>query len=248
MLKKAKNFFTKIANSKKYSAELRLISTGTLLIIVFLAFFNINGTLGWFSSNNEVSSTGMNVSVKNLSDFTVSLSSYAVPHIEGLNYEVSTETSNILPTLDPSGIVYNPNEKALVVMITIESSTDTRVNLILSSRTSGVSYEMNNYFSNCIKITPATLGGTSPKIATREGDASSLSFVTPTDGGLSKVDSIPLASSIEMRANEEITLCFVIEYYEMAVSSLFGAAFGAGEEIHEMFFYNDLDFLIERAE
>ena len=189
----------------------------------------------------------MNVSVKNLCDFTVSLSSYAVPHIEGLNYEVSADTSNVLPTLDPSGIVYNPNEKALVVMITMQSTVDTTASLALKAN-QALSFGVDNAFSNCIKITPATLGGTSPQIATREADASSRSFVTVTDGTPSKVESIPLVDSIEMRANEEITLCFVIEYYELAVSALFAGARNNNAEVHEMNFTNDVEFIIDHVE
>ena len=92
---------------ERFSAEIRLLSTALILIFAFLAFFNITGTLGWFSSNDEVSASGMNVSVRDIKDFTVELKSYSVDSVSGADYSVSDNESYVLPTLDPSGIVYS---------------------------------------------------------------------------------------------------------------------------------------------
>lgn len=242
MLEKIK----KIVHGKRFSAEIKLVSTGTLLVIVFLAFFNINGTLGWFGSNNEVTANGMNVSVKDLKDFKITLNSFAVSDIQGSAYTASTDISHALPTYDEEGIIYSPYEMALVVVVELYSHLDTTASMHLDTENLTVIYEADNYFSNCMKITPAALTGsgtdTDPYVATIDG--STQSFVS-LDGGISKTDRIDLVDGLHLNADEHVTLCFVIEYDIEVLQAIIN---GTDSTVHELNFVNDVEFVAEHME
>ena len=228
---------------ERFSAEIRLISTALILIFAFLAFFNINGTLGWFSSNDEVSASGMNVSIRDIKDFTVELKSYSVDSVSGADYSVSDNESYVLPTLDPSGIVYNQYERALVVMITITALNDANASLSLKTIHNELSYEQENFISNCIKVSSATING---NLATRSSDTQS--FVSITNGVASKDSSLTILDEFQMNKGDELTLCFILEYNESAIAALFEGARGEGNNFDQMSFTNDLAFVVERAD
>lgn len=83
-----------------FSAEIKLISTALVLVFAFIAFFNINGSLGWFASSDEVSANGLNVSVRDIKDFSVELKSYSVDSISGADGLTLTEKVRVDPESD----------------------------------------------------------------------------------------------------------------------------------------------------
>ena len=228
--------------SNIYSAEVKLISMGVVVLIVFLAFMNISGTLGWFSSNDTVTAGSMQVSIRDIKDFSVQLTSYSISAISGDNYTISDNESYVLPTLDPSGIVYSQYERALAVIITITAKTDTSASLSMKTIHNQVSFAQKNFISNCVKVSSATVNG---NVATRS--ANTQSFVSTTDG-VSKVSTLSLVDGLPMEAGEELTLCVIIEYNEKAIAALFEGARGQGNDFDQMSFTNDIAFVVERAD
>ena len=158
----------------------------------------------------------MNVSVRDIRDFTVELKSYSVDSISGAEYSVTDNESYALPTLDPSGIVYSQYERALVVMITITALSDANASLSLKTIHNDLSYEQENFISNCIKVSSATING---NLATRSADTQS--FVSITNGVASKDSSLPLLDELQMNKGDEVTLCFILEYNEKAIAALY---------------------------
>ena len=244
MLEQIKKFFM----DNKFLAEIRLLSTALVLVITLLVFFGINGSLGWFSSNDQVTADGMNVSVRDIKDFTVSIKSYAVDGISRSNYSFSSQTeAYALPTLDPSGIVYSQYERALVVELKIKAIQEATASLSLKTTHPSPSYAQSNYISNCIEVFPATLSGSEPFVAVNGGSAQS--FITVSGGAVNKTSSITLLNDIHLEEGDEITLYFILEYNETAIQALFNGARAEGNDnIHEMSFTNDVAFVVERAD
>ena len=229
--------------SNIYSAEVKLISMGVVVLIVFLAFMNISGTLGWFSSNDTVTAGSMQVSIRDIKDFSVQLTSYSISAISGDNYTISDNESYVLPTLDPSGIVYNQYERALAVMITITAKTDTSASLSMKTIHNQVSFAQENFISNCVKVSSATVIG---NVATRSTNTQS--FVSIANGVASKDSSLTLLDEFQMSKGDEVTLCFILEYNEKAIAALFEGARGEGNDFDQISFTNDIAFVVERAD
>lgn len=80
--------------SEKFSAELKLIGTGVMLVIALLAFLNINGTLGWFGSNDQVSADGMSVDAKSTPNLVIGKSPEELSR-DALQFEVSFESQDV---------------------------------------------------------------------------------------------------------------------------------------------------------
>ena len=80
--------------SEKFSAELKLIGTGVMLVIALLAFLNINGTLGWFGSNDQVSADGMSVDAKSTPNLVIGKSPEELSG-DALQFEVSFESQDV---------------------------------------------------------------------------------------------------------------------------------------------------------
>jgi hypothetical protein len=80
--------------SEKFSAELKLIGTGVMLVIALLAFLNINGTLGWFGSNDQVSADGMSVDAKSTPNLVIGKSPEELSR-DTLQFEVSFVSSDV---------------------------------------------------------------------------------------------------------------------------------------------------------
>lgn len=190
-----------------------------------------------------MSASGLNVSVRDIKDFTVELKSYAVDSISGADYTVSDKESYLLPTLDPSGIVYSQYERALLVMITVTALNDANASISLKTIHEELSYYQENFISNCIKVSSATING---NLATRSADTQS--FVSVTNGVASKDSSLTLLDELQMNKGDEVTLCFILEYNESAIAALFEGARGEGKNFDQMSFTNDVAFVVERAD
>lgn len=80
--------------SEKFSAELKLIGTGVMLVIALLAFLNINGTLGWFGSNDQVSADGMSVDAKSTPNLVIGKTPEELSG-DALQFEVSFESQDV---------------------------------------------------------------------------------------------------------------------------------------------------------
>ena len=146
---------------KNLSAKLTCAVTAVALILSFVAYLSLDDSLAWFSNNKEVTAQGMSVSVKG-TDYTVSLESYGVTDINGSEYTYDSAKGQWfeLPTYDVQGISYSEYSKALIVVITVQSSfaepKELNVRLVTTGNR-GFDWEADNVFSNCMQITPAQI-------------------------------------------------------------------------------------------
>ena len=73
--------------------------------------------------NKDASANGMQVTVADPTTAEAGLIPYAVSSIEDGVYKLSEEQSYTLPSHDPNGIIYNANEKALVILVDLSVTT-----------------------------------------------------------------------------------------------------------------------------
>ena len=112
--------------SEKFSAELKLIGTGVMLVIALLAFLNINGTLGWFASSDEVSANDMSVKISSSPGVVKSVDYFEIADVSFVNghnvYSFSADPAEGELTL-PTYSVLNAKRQVLV-KITLNEGVD----------------------------------------------------------------------------------------------------------------------------
>ena len=238
----------KSPNKRLLSSALSFLLISTFLFISLVAFSGINKSAAWFANVKEVSANGMSVVVDSPYDTYVDVTSYAVSEISEVTgtpsyttYTAAEEEAYTLPTVDPSGIIYNEYKNALVVVLEITSSQSQRLNISLTTPNSTVSYASDNYISNCMQISEASFD-TSSRVATVT--KAPRHFVDLSDANTAKVASINLtpggAAFVDVQANVKTTLYFVIEYHDNLMTYIENPR----EVVTELFFKNDITFVV----
>ena len=213
----------------------------TLLIGIFVSL-RYNQSAAWFLNNKNVTASGIQVTIDDPSTATASLTPYAVISIEDALYTHSEEQTYTLPSHDPNGIIYNANEKALVILINLSVNVASNVTVTLQTSNAEISYEQDNVISNCMKITQATYD---PQARTALAAANTTkNFVTVAGATISKVSSLHL-SNHTIGAGGTMTLCYIIEYYQEFFDYVRDNKSGS---VSEMTFINDIEFVIEFTE
>ena len=236
---------------KNLSAKLTCAVTAVALILSFVAYLSLDDSLAWFSNNKEVTAQGMSVSVKVPSDYKVEIASFGVLDINGTiyTYDPNDEQLYTLPTYDVQNISYSKYSKALVVVITVTSLLDTQKNLSVKLETDPAhgtfNWNDNNWFSNCMQITPADISTDTDGTAVTTTGKVTQSFLTvQTDGSLAKnetavTDGLDLGT-ISVEAGQTVTAYYVIEYDDNFVTKLTTSTDPHGE----MKYSNDIEFVI----
>ena len=212
--------------SKTAEAKLRVIIAGIVLVLTIVALFTINGTLAWFSENENVSAKGMQVQVIAPDQIAATLSSYGVLTMETVDgtvyyhYDTSEELYD-LPTDDPAGIGYDKYLKALVVCITVNVTKEEKLALSVRSGSS-ISVENDNFFSNVTSYAVAARTNATDNTVSKTQE--SRSFVTVPSGGgdPTRVQNISLTSEITVtpQMNE---IYVIIEYNDSFIDYINGA-------------------------
>ena len=236
---------------KNLSAKLTCAVTAVALILSFVAYLSLDDSLAWFSNNKEVTAQGMSVSVKAPSDYKVEIASFGVLDINGTiyTYDPNDEQLYTLPTYDVQNISYSKYSKALVVVITVTSLLDTPKDLSVKLETDPAhdkfNWDDNNWFSNCMQITPADISTDTDGTAVTTTGKVTQSFLTvQTDGSLAKnetavTDGLDLGT-ISVAAGQTVTAYYVIEYDDNFVTKLTTSTDPHGE----MTYSNDIEFVI----
>ena len=236
---------------KNLSAKLTCAVTAVALILSFVAYLSLDDSLAWFSNNKEVTAQGMSVSVKAPSDYKVEIASFGVLDINGTiyTYDPNDEQLYTLPTYDVQNISYSKYSKALVVVITVTSLLDTQKNLSVKLETDPAhgtfNWNDNNWFSNCMQITPADISTDTDGTAVTTTGKVTQSFLTvQTDGSLAKnetavTDGLDLGT-ISVEAGQTVTAYYVIEYDDNFVTKLTTSTDPHGK----MTYSNDIEFVI----
>ena len=228
---------------KNFGAKLTCVITAVALVASIAAFFSLDKSLAWFASNREVSAHGMSVSVQ-ASGISSKLTSLGVLGIENgtYEYEYLFDTNGelielySLPIDDPERINYSRYSKALVVMLTVNSTEDSNISIDFISKTDEVSLAAQNYFSNCITIASASKG--SGNTVTKSGPDKA--FVTVSDGAAIKNSAGMNFYNGSIAAGGSVTLYFVIEYNRPFLDYLKAQNLG-----YSRFDYlNDVEFVI----
>ena len=124
-----------------------------------------------------------------------------------------------------------------MIVLELSATQAQRANVSLVTPNTKVSYASENYISNCMQITAASFDSSS-RVATKTG--TTLHFVDLTDEEQSKISSINLSSSVEIKANVKTTLCYVIEYSDTLDDYMLNPT----GDVDEMFFRNDISFVV----
>ena len=227
---------------KNLSAKLTCAVTAVALILSFVAYLSLDDSLAWFSNNKEVTAQGMSVSVKG-TDYTVSLESYGVTDINGSEYTYDSAKGQWfeLPTYDVQGISYSEYSKALIVVITVQSSfaepKELNVRLVTTGNR-GFDWEADNVFSNCMQITPAQINENG-KITKNANPQSFLLLpqeqVQPATP--EKASELNLATIIVPEG--ETKAYFIIEYSSYFLGQIGSAGSGVVE------YTSDIHFIVE---
>lgn len=212
-------------------------------MISFVAYLSLDDSLAWFSQNKEVEAQGMSVSVKGI-DYTVTLESYGVTDISDsgeYSYDTNKGQWFELPTYDVQGISYSEYSKALIVVITVQSSLaepkELNVRLVTTGNR-GFDWASPNVFSNCMQITPAQ-SSENGKV-TKNGDPKS--FLTQSQE--QDQPAIPSkASELHLEtitvSNGETKVYFIIEYNSYFLDQIGSAGSG------EVKYTSDIHFIVE---
>ena len=235
---------------KNLSAKLTCAVTAVALILSFVAYLSLDDSLAWFTNNKEVTAQGMSVSVKAPSEYQVEIASFGVLDIDGATYtyDPNDEQRYKLPTYDVQNISYSKYSKALVVVITVTSLLDTQKNLSVKLETDPAHIDFNwnaeNYFSNCMQITPADVSTDTDGTAVTTTGEVPQSFLKEQNGMLVKNTDAVIAGlnlgTISLAAGQTVTAYYVIEYNDNFVTKLTGSTDPHGE----MKFSNDIEFVI----
>ena len=232
---------------QKNTPMVRLLSSGLavafvalFLCISLVAFSGMNRSTAWFSLNTNVSANGMSVSVDDPLTIDATLTSYAISEISDNKYTLSDEGIYTLPTNDPNSISYSEYEKALAVVIEAEAAYDTSINIILSTPHTDLSFDDQNFISNCIKISTASLD-TQSNVATINGSAQS--FVTIENSTYTKDSSLTLCS-VSLSEATPTKICFIIEYNQTFLEFFSNYILEQGLTISTVDFANDIEFQI----
>ena len=227
---------------KAIGAKLTCAVTAFALMISFVAYLSLDDSLAWFSQNKEVEAQGMSVSVKGI-DYTVTLESYGVTDISGsgeYSYDTNKGQRYKLPTHDVQGITYDEYRKALIVVITVQSSLEEKTLNVRLVTTGNRKFDWTspNVFSNCMQITPAQ--SIENGKVTKSG--SSKSFLTESQG---QDQSTILSKASELHLEEitvpkgETKVYFIIEYNSYFLTQIGSAGSGVVE------YTSDIHFIVE---
>ena len=228
---------------KDIGAKLTCAVTAFALMISFVAYLSLDDSLAWFSQNKEVDAQGMSVSVKGI-DYTVTLESYGVTDISGSDYLYDTNKgqSYKLPTHDVQGITYDEYRKALIVVITVQSSLEEKT-LNVKLVTTGnrrFDWDSPNVFSNCMQITPAE-SIENGKVTKNANPQSFLILPQEQDQPATpeKASELNLATIIVPEGETETKVYFIIEYNSYFLTQIGSAGSGVVE------YTSDIHFIVE---
>ena len=231
-----------------WPSGLSMLLVAVFLCVSIVAFSGMNRSVAWLSNNQNVSANGISVSANPPTDTEVNLTSYAVSEISGTpkQYTLANEESYTLPTYDPNQISYSAYQEALVVVIEINPHKDAKISVALNTPNGNIIDDVaQSYISNCMQITPATL---SSGVASISGDPlpQPQTFVTIGTGTApnQKRTSIPLVSSMDVKAGTTYTLCYVIEYNQAFLNYLYSKVL----DLTEMHFSNDISFVVDMTD
>ncbi len=235
---------------KNLSAKLTCAVTAVALILSFVAYLSLDDSLAWFTNNKEVTAQGMSVSVKAPSEYQVEIASFGVLDIDGATYtyDPNDEQRYTLPTYDVQNISYSKYSKALIVVITVTSLLDTQKNLSVKLETDPAhgtfNWNDNNWFSNCMQITPADISPDTEGTAVTTTGKVTQSFLKEQNGMLVKNTDAVIAGlnlgTISVAGGQTVTAYYVIEYDDNFVTKLTTSTAAQGE----MKYSNDIEFVI----
>ncbi len=125
-------------NKKLLKAELTLAGLFLVALFSVVAFFSLNDTKAWFSSNREVEATGMNVKTESIEEISVNFEMFDFVALEGdkLLFNSTPTTNAKMPDYD----LNVPTNIYKLLHITIETEIDNPPNVMLTAKTS------TNYF------------------------------------------------------------------------------------------------------
>ncbi len=242
--------------SKTLQAKLGVIVAAIVLLISLAAFFVTNHSGAWLAVNNEADGGGMSVNVTEPLDVSADLHCYGVVEIDSENgiYRIpdaddggEREERFELPLDDPNGISYSKYEKALVVVIEVQS--DEEVHLIVHAGADNTAYDtetlvaQNNYFSNCVVITPAVFDDEG---STAQKNGETQRFTTLSDGSFSKVGELELYDAVIPAGVH--TVSFILEYNVEYINYVTNYILHHDLDYFDVAFENDLHFLISKSE
>ena len=203
----------------KKSIKLNLVLTASMLVLSLVALSLMGNSKAWFSKNEKVEGFGISVSSDLPTQLDVTVKSYGVIEINDSGTVFTLEKKDgsgtrpevyALPLEDPNNISYSQYKKALVVLVEVTAAEQVTVDMLLRTEQDSVSIAPENYFSNCMQISDATLNDTAGT-ATRVAD-STRAFVSVENGICSKETRLMLAENLALSKNTPTTLCFVMEY------------------------------------
>ena len=230
---------------KDIGAKLTCAVTAFALMISFVAYLSLDDSLAWFSQNKEVEAQGMSVSVKGI-DYTVTLESYGVTDISDsgeYSYDTNKGQWFELPTYDVQGISYSEYRKALIVVITVQSSFEKEKTLNVKLVTTGdreFDWASPNVFSNCMQITPAE-SIENGKVTKNANPQSFLILPQEQDQPATpeKASELNLATIIGPEGETETKVYFIIEYNSYFLTQIGSAGSGVVE------YTSDIHFIVE---
>lgn len=238
---------------EKISSRVTFIFTACVLILSLIAFASINGSLAWFSSNKEVSASGMQIKINDPLNISATLKMHGVTQIGQVggvdtNYSFDHDSQKSdLPEHDPNGISYDEYLKALVLHFEITAERDD-VSVIMDIEASGgITTNNDNFISNAVSFSKATVANDS-SVAVKDTEV--YSFVTVSGNNVSKeytLSPITADSPIRITAGSTVSFYLIIEYNEPFIEYINSYMLNNSVANTKVNYSNDLKFVIDNV-
>ena len=234
--------------NKLLNAKLGIFAATVTLLFAIFAYLIMNFGFAWFADNRDVYANGFTVSVHKGHSLEAYLLSYPVIDINTETNEYTMERvegseSYTLPIDDEHSISYSKYKKALVVVVNVKAdeASSIRIELNAIAGLETISGN-NNYISNCIQISTATLNSDGD-VATKGNITDS--FVTIEDTPTKK-NGINLGEYEVPVGTTEI--CFIIEYDTRLLKYIGGLIMNNNSGNALVEYSNDIKFYIHLSE
>ncbi len=242
--------------SKELQAKLGVIASAFVLMLSLAAFFIGNASTAWLAQNDSASGNLMSVNISEELTVSASLKCYGVTEIssDGNVYTVPAADSSgsrvesyELPVIDPNGITYSEYEKALLVIIDVQTDEDTEISVsACADNASGALADIvaeQNYFSNSVIITPALFDDETSS-ATKNGAAQQFTTHMGEESFAKSGELVFPDVTVQAGGGQA---AFIIEYNEPVISFATEYILYHNYDYFEIFYNNDVHFLIAKS-